>query len=252
MGLFDFFKKKTSTVEQHQPAQVNKNWYVLEVLEARLIEMGYQVERHQQYLALVVSEELELSWIVIENPDNHPDVIHLMVSASHPQYFPDGIIENVAGVGHSIQEQIISVLDNYINTTFVTIMDGFSDSHNPDIDFTATTEDKEVLWHPKLGALSMQGQWETHPENEPVFELLRNEIPAQLTSNKIQWLKIYLLKTANGEIVVECLFNNQPWDIATNMLYQYVQGWDMPDDFNGLKQFIVFRRCDAYDSLFIV
>jgi hypothetical protein len=97
MGLLNFFKKKSTginkSIPQNEAPPVNKNWYVLTTLETKLLEIGYQVKRHSQYLALIVNDELEIGLAVVENPDNHPSIMHLMVSASHPKYFPNGIIE---------------------------------------------------------------------------------------------------------------------------------------------------------------
>ncbi len=141
MGLFDFFKKKASNTNIAQPSDasyINKNLVVLNALESRLIEMGYDVKRHPQYLALIVNSQLEICLAVIDNPANHPSVIHLMISVSHKQYFPDGIVENVAGMGHSLEDQASNVLNNYINSTLLTIIDSLIDSHNPELDFMAT------------------------------------------------------------------------------------------------------------------
>lgn len=249
MSIFDFFKKKTAvtTTISLQPA-VNKNVFVLNGFEARLTEMGYDVERHTQYLALIVNGELEIGVMVVENANNHPSILHLMVSASHSKYFPNGIIESIVGAGYTIEDQVSTALDNYINSTFITIMNSFSDSHDPNLDFKTIVNGKKVLWHPKLGTLNAQGQWNEYPEGEPLYDLLKNEIPNQLTTNKINWLKIYISKRADGEIIRECLFNNAPWDAVSNEIFNYAKTWEMPGEFKGLKQFIIFRRCDAYDE----
>jgi hypothetical protein len=252
MALFDFFKKKTTVIskpgEQNEMPPVNKNWLVFTALETRLREMGYTIKRHTQYLALIVSDELEVSVMVVENPENHPRIMQLMVSAAHPQYFPNGIIEHIAGLGNTVEDQIRSTLNNYIHSTFMTIIDGFSDRHNPDLDFITIVNEKEILWHPKLGALNAQGQWDEYPEGEPLYDLLKNEIPNRLTTNKINWLKIYISKNANAELIGECLFNNAPWEAALDKIFNYAKTWEMPGEFKALKQFIVFRRCDKYDE----
>jgi hypothetical protein len=253
MGLFDFFKKKATDTKQPEKqngeGSVDKNLYLLNALRLRLAEMGYQVERHPQYLALIVNAQVEIATMVIDEPGSHPSILHLMVAASHPQYFPKGIIENVVGIGLSLQDQVKSVLDNYINSTFSTIVEGFSDSHNQHLDFKAITGGKEVLWHPKLGNLSFQGTWREYPQNEPLFGLLKEKIPGRLTLNKINWLKIYISKRADGTIIGECLFNNEQWDAGSNLISEYAKGWKLNGEFQAIKQFIVFRKCDAYDEI---
>ncbi|TSJ39570.1 hypothetical protein FO440_17665 [Mucilaginibacter corticis] len=253
MGLFDFFKKKiTETpedVQRNELPRLNKNAYVLAALESRLVEMGYRVERHTQYLSIIVNNDLEIGVMVVENPDSHPSIMHLMVSASHAIYFPDGIIESIVGAGLSIEDQTNTALNNYITSTFVTIIDSFTDSHDPDLDFMAMINGEYMLFHPKLGDLLIQGEWSEQPQTELIFDLLKDKIPSRLSNNKINWLKVYISKRADGEIIGECLFNNVPWELGEKEIFNYAKSWEMPGEFKGMKQFILFRRCDAYDKV---
>jgi hypothetical protein len=252
MGLFDFFKRKTAeTIKpDYQPIvpAFPKSWTALGALANELTDLGYQVTSHPDYIGLIVNKELEMEVTVVDVPGAHPSLMQLMVRASHPVYFPQGIIENVVGIGQSTEDQIHSALQNYIKSTFLPIMDSFADTHRPEFDFLAVSNGREALWHPKLGELIMQGQWVEQPQGEPFFELLKGEIPGQLNPQTINWLKVYISKRADGEIIGECIFNNQPWEAAANKIYNYAEGWHMPGEFKGLKQFILFRRCDAYDE----
>jgi len=241
MGLLDFFKKKKAIIET---TGIDENQQVLNIFKAKLLEKGHQVEWHTQYLALVVNGELELSCLIIENPGN-ANVMHLMISASHLQYFPNGIIENVAGFGTSPEERVNATLDNYIDSTFDTIIYGLSDTHDPELDFMTS----EILWHPKVGCFIALGQWEEYPPEDSFFNLLKSKIPSQLTSDKISWLKIYIFKKEDGEIIGECLFNNKHWQEGFTEISNYAKSWELPGEFHGLKQFIIFRRCDAYDGV---
>jgi len=113
---------------------------------------------------------------------------------------------------------------------------------------TTITNEKEILWHPKLGNLTLQGQWNEQPQNEPFFELLKEKIKPKLTSNKLNWLKLYISKRADETIIGECLFNNEPWEEGLIDITKYAETWKIKSNFQGLKQFIMFRRCDAYDE----
>lgn len=251
MGLFDFFKKKSSDskqVDRQQSEPIDNNSYLLETLRNRLIGLGYQVDNNSQYLALIVNSEIEIATVIIDNPNNHPSILHLMILTIHPKYFPNGIEENIVGIGTNIQDKVNSAIDNYINTTFLPIIDSFSDSHNPDLDLSIIMNGKEVLWHPKLGNLTLQGQWNDKPENEPFFEIIKDKLKDKLTSNKLNWLKLYISKRADGTIIGECLFNNETWGEGLADITDYAKSWKLKSDFQGLKQFIVFRKCDAYDE----
>ncbi len=247
MGLFDLFKKKPSASKQ-ETAAVDHDSYLLETLINRLISLGYQAERHPKYLALVINSEIEIATFILDDPGNHPNIIHLMILTIHPVYFPAGIKENIVGFGTTMEEKVNSVIDNYINTTFLPIMDSFSDTHHPDQDFSTITNNGEILWHPKLGNLTLQGQWDELPQNEPLFEIVKDKLKTRLTSNKLNWLKLYISKRADGTIIGECLFNNEPWDEGLAGITEYARSWKMKSDFQALKQFIMFRKCDAYDE----
>lgn len=246
MGFLDFFKRKSSEENQKNISDkkstfIDNNTSLLEVLKQHLAEKGYDVKWHQQYQAIVINSELEIATAIIENPNYHPLLIHLMILTIHPKYFKDGIEENIVGVGNTIEEKVESVLNNYLSSTFEPIIDSFTDSHNPALDFYVN----EILWHPKLGNINLQGDWETEPEHDSLFNLLKDIIPEKLSDNKINWLKIYISKNQDT-ITAECLFNNKPWEEGLNILNNYAKNWQ-EDDFKGIKQFIMFRKCDKYD-----
>lgn len=252
MGFFDFFKKKSSNKEEpenfqtHQP--VDDNSYLLEQLKSKIEKLGYSVRINPQYFSIIVNSELEIATLIIDNPENHPSILHLMIVSINPKYFPEGIEENIVGVGTTIHDKVDSVTNNYINTTFFPLINSFSDTHNPELDFTTITDDKEILWHPILGSLTLQGQWEEQPQEELFFQTLKEKLKPKLSSNKINWLKIYISKRGDGTIIGECNFNNEPWQEGLNEINKYAETWEMKTDFKGLKQFIVLKKCDKYDE----
>jgi hypothetical protein len=237
MGLFDFLKPKPS-----EEPSVTPNQYVILELQKRLRDMGYKAELSTKYIALIVNDQLEIATAIIENPDYHPSIFHLLAIAIHPTYFPNGIEENVVGIGNQLSDKTASVLDNYIGTTFSAIIDCFSDVHNPALDFTDHTG---VLWHPKSGDTGYQGKWE-HRGADP-FELVKETLKNKLPDQKINWLKLYTARQADGSMTAECLLNNEVWDEGRELLMQYARTWPQKGEFLGQKQFIMIRRCDAHD-----
>jgi hypothetical protein len=251
MGIFDFFKRKQTEQilkEETIPQPIDNNSYLIEVLKSKLLDMGYEVERNPQYLTLIVNSELEISTVIIDVPGIHPYLMQIRVLTAHPLYFPNGIDENLAGAGETIESKIDTALDNYLNSTFMPIIAGFSDSHDPEVDLLVKTNESEVLWHPKLGNLMVQGQWELQPEWNYLFDILKDKITGLLKGDKFNWLKIYISKRADGTIIGECLFNNQPWDSGLDNIVKHAESWNIEGNFKGLKQFIMFRRCDLYDK----
>ena len=250
MGLFNFFKKNSSDNNQsnrQEEIPTDQNGYLLDTLKSRLIESGYQVDKHGQYASLIVNSDIEIATVIIENPDYHPAILHLMIVTINKSYFPKGIIENIVGVGATLSEKVNSVIDNYFDTTFSPIVESFSDTHNPDLDFTEVIDGREVLYHPILGNIFTQGNWNELPQNELFFEMIKGMLRGNLTADKFNWLKLYISKRADGGIIGECLLNNEPWEEGLSLISEYAESWKITGDFSGLKQFIMFRRCDSFD-----
>ncbi|WP_146203103.1 DUF6348 family protein [Mucilaginibacter oryzae] len=224
---------------------MNTNAYIIEVLKAKLILAGYKVERHPQYLTLIVNSELEISAAVFDTPGAHPYVIQVMFLTAHPLHFPKGIVENLAGIGETPEKRVEAAVDNYLTTIYQTVMDGFTDTHDPGFDFP----ENEVLWHPKLGNLSTQGQWENLPQEDHLYKIIKEKFKPMLTADKFNWLKIYVSKSAAGNVIGECVFNNQLWPEGTEAILADANLWQVKGEFMALKQFIMFRRCDKYDPL---
>lgn len=241
MGLFDFLKKKSSAKQDTLTQDIDQ--LLIEELYNRLLAKKYKVEWSTQYRALILNSEIEIASAVINSSDLHAKVIHLTIAIIHKKYFPGGIIENIAGAGNTISEKINTVLDNFFTTTFPVVIEGFADSHNPDIDFK---DHNEILWHPKPGNLATQGQWNSPPDEEP-YNLLKEKIRNILPDNKFNWIKIYVARMPNNDIIAECTLNNIAWEEGYTIIHNYAKSWNQTGTFLGLKQFIVFRRCDAYD-----
>ncbi|WP_310587011.1 DUF6348 family protein [Emticicia sp. TH156] len=170
----------------------------------------------------------------MDNPNNHPNVMQLMILTIHHAYFPDGIEENIVGVGTNIKDKVSSVLDNYINTTFLPIIASLSNRHNPEFNFSVIADEgKEVLWHTTLGNVRLQGEWIDQNQNESFFEIVKDKIKNRLSSDKINWLKVYVSKRADGTIIGECLLNNIPWEEVWADLKKYAESWEMKSDFKA-------------------
>lgn len=240
MGLFDLFRKKTP--EAAKPV-VDPNQVLLEALLQKLFIMDHQASWSDDHLSLVTDTGLEITAAVIESPGMHPMIIHVFILTRHEQYFPDGVAENIAGMGELFEDKVASVLDNYLASTFPPIVESLSDSHFQELDYT---DDKGVLWHPKPGDMIVQGQWLDPESVTPLFDLIKEKLKQVTFNNKINWLKMYISRQADNTFAGECLLNNEPWDEGFSMLLNDSE-WEQPGRFAGQKQFVVIRRCDAYD-----
>ncbi|MCW3160179.1 DUF6348 family protein [Chryseobacterium oryctis] len=246
MGFFDFLKKNKHRTETENDIKqpLDNNSLLLNELQKKILNIGYKVEKHPKYLSLIINDELEVATFIIENPEYHPNILHLMILTIHKVYFPHGIEENIVGAGINMEEKIESVLNNYLSTTFEPTIESFTDSHNPNLDFY----NNDILWHPKLGNLALQGTFNNDLKNEQLYSLLNIKLKEKMTPEyKYHWLKIYISKRKDGDIIGECLFDNNPWEEGLEIINKYAENWSVDNDFIGMKQFIMFRKCDKYD-----
>jgi hypothetical protein len=127
-------------------------------------------------------------------------------------------------------------------------MDSLTDSHYPDLDFLAITEGREMLWHPKEGNVLLQGKWGATDDMPAPYELVQDELKTALADRKLNWLAMYVARQPDDDIIAECMLNNEAWEDGTKILHDYAQKWPQPGEFLGMKQFVMLRRCDAYDN----
>ncbi|MCF2874394.1 MULTISPECIES: DUF6348 family protein [unclassified Tenacibaculum] len=152
------------------------------------------------------------------------------------------------GAGTTVEEKVESAIDNYISTTYSTIIDSFNDMHSEEFDFRSILNHREVLWHPNMSNDFFQGNWNETDDQTSLYSIIETEIKNNLLDNKFNWLKLYISRQPNGEVSGECLLNNVVWEKGYYLLEEYAKTWKDDGEFLGQKQFIMFRRCDLYDK----
>ena len=241
MGIFDFLKPKK------KEEQINLNAYLLQKLKERIEKSGNTVEFSTQYAAILVNSEIEIATAIL--PGNyHPSILPLLMITIHKDHFPKGIETSIIGLGTSIEQKVEFAIDTYISNIFLTILESFKDTHIEEFDFTSTIHDREILWHPKMSDNSFQGTWSETNDQTNLYTIIEDKIKTKLSDTKLNWLKLYISRQANGAISGECLLNNEVWEEGYYLLEEYAKSWKDNGEFLGHKQFVMFRRCDACDS----
>lgn len=246
MGLFDFFKKKPVQVKapvQTEPTQIEVHTYLIEQLQKKLENKGCVVERSTQYLALLVNGELEITTAVMEG-SYHSLLIHMLVYTIHKDYFPQGIEASLAGMGQSMEDKVASAIDNYLDTIFPPIIASLTECPQAEKGFTSQMHGRQIRWFPHLGEMVYQGPWTTVVPDNFLYLLLREKMKDQLPDQKINWLKVYLSRLPGGEIVGECLLNNEVWEEGFAALSEFAEVWEKKGEFLAQKQFMMFRQAD--------
>lgn len=248
MAILDFIEKIFGTKKKVPHSRtINYNANLVEILHQKIESLGHQVIFHHQYLALIVDNNLEIATEIIDNPDNHESIIQLKVVIVHPNYFPEGIFDCLVGVGNTMKEKIETVTDNFLIGNFQPIINSQKEFHNPNLDFISNENGKEILWHVHPSHLLLQGNWQQEPSENILLDCLQSRLRVILFPQKMNWLKIYISRQPTGEIIGECILNNQPWHEGLEAISEYAQSWDLNGKFLGMKQFIVFKRCDTHN-----
>ncbi|QES90103.1 DUF6348 family protein [Rhizosphaericola mali] len=214
------------------------NILLINTLKIHLKELGFQVIENTENNSLVVNHELLVVAEIVHNPNYHQRLLHLWINTSQSDYFPEGIEDNIVGIGDSIEEKINSVLNNYIHTTFLPIANSINESYEPDITMSISAQ----IYQVEIGEIGKQGNWDKIPEQYIFFELLYNQLAQVISLEKFNWLKVYIARQADGTISGECLLNNQNWEEGMSILIQYANSWGVTHSFQGLKQFIMVKK----------
>lgn len=244
MGLFDVFKRKQEPAEPSP----DMNRLLLSALEAKLVERGHPIQRSSQYLALTVGDELEIALAELPMPGAHPLLLQALAISIHPVHFPQGIETTLIGIGETPESKARSAIENYVSHIFPSIAESLGEQHS-DQDFESRTGGRTLLWHPNVGPLVLQGQWtdtDTYTRDS-LLHLLQEPLKNKLADQKLNWLKLYVARQSGDQIDFECSLNNETWEEGALLLEQYARQWPKNDDFLAQKQFLVFRRCDAFD-----
>ena len=156
-------------------------------------------------------------------------------------FFPQGILDNIAGFGDTDEEKIDSFIENYLSTTFQTIINSLGCLFDKGCDIYRDN----YHWHTSIGNLYLLGKWQTPPNERDFYNLLIDILPQKFTTEyRIQPLKCFVARTKSG-YVTECLLNNEDWDEGAERLRQYAQTWQDEASFLSIKQLLIFRLCDA-------
>ncbi len=243
MPLFNFFRKTTPPAPAI-PTTQQIHHQLLTVLIEALQQRGFKAVKHAEYLAVVVNNQIEIAPLVITGADSHPALMHVMFMTAHHHYFPNGIEEHVAGIGNSLQAQISSAVHNYVFSIFEPISRSLAGTQHAHTQLSTPHNGNPVLWHVTIGSLALQGQWNAPPEKDFLFGQLKVLLPQALEQQPVNWLKLYVAKSADGTITTECSLNNSTWQPGCHALQAYADSWFVNGHFHGLKQFIVFRKAE--------
>lgn len=155
---------------------------------------------------------------------HHPNVVvcTLGVRLFHPVYFPDSIVECLAGYGTDEISAVCNGACIYVDGILATVIEALQGRHDPALDLTLSEDN---IWHPIIGDMQVQGARADLTEelnHKHLFELLKPSLLTRLESKPFHWLKVYASRQTDGEFIGDCLFDNQPWEEGLQILKEEV------------------------------
>lgn len=216
---------------------------ILLELSKQIRDQGYDATPDLPNLMIRIGDKMriELDPIPII-PDIHKSVLPMHIGTYlEDGFFPQGILDNIAGFGDTDEEKIDSFIENYLSTTFQTIINSLGCLFDKGCDIYRDN----YHWHTSIGNLYLLGKWQTPRNERDFYNLLIDILPQKFTTEyRIQSLKCFVARTKSG-YVTECLLNNEDWDEGAERLRQYAQTWQDEASFLSIKQLLIFRLCDA-------
>ena len=216
---------------------------ILLELSKQIRDQGYDATPDLPNLMIRIGDKMriELDPIPI-TPDIHKSVLSMHIGTYlEDGFFPQGILDNIAGFGDTDEEKIDSFIENYLSTTFQTIINSLGCLFDKGCDIYRDN----YHWHTSIGNLYLLGKWQTPRNERDFYNLLIDILPQKFTTEyRIQSLKCFVARTKSG-YVTECLLNNEDWDEGAERLRQYAQSWQDEASFLSIKQLLIFRLCDA-------
>lgn len=199
---------------------------------------------------MLIGNQLTISGLtltcLVGDRQQHPQAVvyGLEVRAYQAAYFPNGLVDCLAGIGTDDADAFTKAAHNYVTGILWTIIEALSAAHSPALDFYGRAG--RLKWHPLVGSLQVQGAWAAQRaalDDEHFLQLFQPHLTELLGDQPCHWLKIYASKMPSGEFIGDCMLDNEPWAAGLALLAQEVTAWEMAGQFAGQKQFLLFRQC---------
>lgn len=230
----------------------------LEHLTQEIEKTGHAIKRGDSSF-FIESLNLLIEGIVNDKQEHNVNgeysvVYELHITATHKDLFPDGIWDCLAGVGKNDDEAFSNAAQNWVWVNFLVIHEIIvpvetKDFNVPRFDLLTKNLDtgEEFAFKMFLGELQATGEFmelKDSLEETILVQKLLNEISAVAIEKKLFWIKIYISKLNDNQIMGDCLLNNQNWLEGLNVLYWFAEELKYVKSYAALKQFIIIKPCE--------
>lgn len=245
-----FFKKLFGSKDNKNcdaTANLSDSQKILYYLKQDLNKMNIRAEMSDESLILIDFDTAIQARV--GNRTQHPNMIVLQLDfrVLSTTLFDDFVYESLAGIaeGNDLENAIKNGVSSFISGTLTSMIESCDDTHNQELDFETDCNGLVRLWHPKIGNLQAQGEFDENTADlNQIFNILKDDIRFKVKDKRAYWVKVYVSKQIDGNIITQCNINNQPFPEADEKMRKYASEWSLKGQFKGEKQFIIIRQCD--------
>ncbi len=165
-------------------------------------------------------------------------VVELFFNMKH-ELFCESFMESAIGIGENLEEAFQQCIRNFLVGPLCVIKNCISDKSNEN--FETTFLGKRKSW--KLFQSSVQGVGdEEEKECIHIWSAIGEKIKARFGNKKIYWIKVYVGRFSNGEIISKCRINGIYNTEISEEISEYIKTWKGNRDIYSLKQYFVIKQ----------
>lgn len=147
------------------------------------------------------------------------------------------IIESFAGWGSSAEEGLNNAFVNFVLNSLHVFLNAFCGQSDEQVsveEWQIDQQDWQVVAG-NYGIRSFSGQSVYPPES--LFPAIEHLLRNKELERRIHWFRLFYCNTGSGDVVCECLLDNQSWEYAEESLQKL--DWVKEDFFYSVRNFLI-------------
>ena len=223
---------------------------IMEKLAKELRKLGFaRIEENKEDQTFIIDGIMKLEFMVMVYmaPWFKKETIYF--SFYHQDHFPKGVHRETSQVDALTEENIQTIVDDYLNGQPALLIKGLMEKKNDGPIIQTMVDEKLISWQCYDEDIEIEATAVPSIHPHIFLDSLKPILDTKLKTNKFYWLEISYRKT-DDEIFSKCTFYNGYWEEGSEITDEIIKGLDHGEDLVSLHQFILLKRQDQYDIFF--
>lgn len=165
-------------------------------------------------------------------------VVDLFFYIKH-ELFCESFIEPITGMGETLDDAFQQCVGNFLIGPLHVIENCIKDKG--DKNFETFFLDKRKSW--QLFEGFVQGiRNEDEKRYIQIWSVIEEKIKERLGNRRIYWIKVYVGKFSNGEIISKCRINGVYNNDISEAISEYIKTWNSNKDIFSIKQYFIIKQ----------